>query len=171
MTLAPGMAANERVRELPADMAPMEVMAQLYAFHREEIERSGAAWPAEMTMEKWLTSPTDIHIFPNSVVLPTLDGALWYRMRPRGADHDACIFDIWSFGRFASGQEPRVEQEVYDGFEAFRGQCEFLEEDFANMEAVNQGVKSRGFQGASLNPVQEATVAHFHTMLNRFLTD
>ena len=54
-------------------------------------------------------------------------------------------------------------------YTSFGGQCAFLDEDFANMEAVNRGVKSRGFTGACLNPLQEGTVAHFHEMLARFL--
>ena len=48
-----------------------------------------------------------------------------------------------------------MQQEIFHGFEAFRGQCEFLEEDFSNIEAVNRGVKSRGFRDVTLNPVQE----------------
>jgi hypothetical protein len=63
-------------------------------------------------------------------VLPTFDGALWYRMRPHGDDVDSSLVDIWSLGRFPAGAAPVVQQEVFHGFEAFRGQCEFLEEDF-----------------------------------------
>mgnify|MGYP001083939684 CR=1 FL=1 len=57
----------------------------------------------------------------------------------------------------------------FAGFEAFRGQCAFLEEDFSNIEAVNRGVKSRGFRDVVLNPVQEAGVTHFHDMLAKLL--
>jgi hypothetical protein len=90
-------------------------------------------------------------------------------MRPNGDDVDSSIVDIWSLGRFPPGGAPAVRQEVFHGFEAFRGQCEFLEEDFANIEAVNRGMKSRGFRGAVLNPVQEAAVANFHAVLDRYL--
>ena len=96
-------------------------------------------------------------------------GALWYRMRPNGHDHDTSIIDIWSLGRFAPGKEPVVQQEIFHGFAAFRGQCEFLEEDFSNIEAVNRGVKSRGFRDAIFNPIQEAGIVHFHGMLEQFL--
>jgi hypothetical protein len=102
-------------------------------------------------------------------VLPTFDGALWYRMRPHRDDRDRSIVDIWALGRFAPGKEPAVEQQIFDGFEAFRGQCEFLEEDFSNIESVNRGMKSRGFRGVALNPVQEGGVAHFHDLLAQYL--
>lgn len=169
MTLEPGMAAYERLRALPDDTPVDVVMTQLFAFHREEMEKRGIAWPEALTVETWAAAGLDWHIFPNSIVLPTFDGALWYRMRPHGDDPDESLVDIWSLGRFPPGGEPVVQQEIFHGFAAFRGQCEFLEEDFANIEAVNRGMKSRGFRGGVLNPVQEAAVANFHAVLDRYL--
>ncbi len=169
MTLEPGLAAYERLRALPDDTAIDVVLAKLFDFHREEMETRGIVWPGGLTLETWAAGGLDWHVFPNSIVLPTFDGALWYRMRPNGDDCDSSIVDIWSLGRFAPGAEPVVEQEIFAGFEAFRGQCAFLEEDFSNIEAVNRGVKSRGFRDVVLNPVQEAGVTHFHDMLGKFL--
>ena len=169
MVLEPTLRASERLRALPEAADPLETLQALYALTREEIEASGARFPEGMTLDKLYAAGTDWHLFPNSIVLPTLDGALWYRVRPHPRDRDACLFDIWSFGRFAPGEEPAVEREAFDGFETFRGQCEFLEEDFANLEAVHLGTKSRGFAGATLNPVQKGTISHFHQMLRRFI--
>ncbi len=169
MTLDASMTASDRLLELPEGTAPEEVFASLFSFTREEIERRGAKWPEGMTLDKLLAAGTDWHIFPNSIVLPTLDGALWYRVRPGSADRDSCVFDIWSFGRFARGAEPPVENEIYHGFDAFRGQCAFLEEDFDNMEAVSRGMKSAGFRGAMLNPAQEGTISNFHRTLRSYL--
>ena len=84
-------------------------------------------------------------------------------------DPDSCVFDIWSLGRFAPGAEPKVEREVYQGFEAFKGQCFFLEEDFGNMVAVHKGMKSAGWTAARTNPVQEAQVVNFHRTLREYL--
>ena len=42
--------------------------------------------------------------------------------------------------------------------------------DFASIEAVHRGTKSRGFRGAMLNPVQEAAVVNFHAVLDRYLS-
>jgi hypothetical protein len=171
MTLEPGMAAYERLRVLPDDATVDTVMTKLFEYHREEMAKRGIRWPEGLTLETWAAAGLDWHVFPNSIVLPTFDGALWYRMRPHADDRDRCIVDIWALGRFAPGKEPVVEQQVFDGFEAFRGQCEFLEEDFSNIEAVNRGVKSRGFRDVTLNPVQEGGVVHFHDLLARYLRD
>ncbi len=168
MTLEPGMAAFERLRELPDDTPLDDVLAKLFDYHREEFERRGIDWPDGLTLETWAVAGLDWHIFPNSIVLPTFDGALWYRVRPNGRDADSCVMDIWSLGRFAPGTEPEIEQQVFHGFEAFKGQSEFLEEDFGNLEAVHRGTKSRGFRGTMLNPVQEKTVAHFQAMLRKY---
>ena len=135
------------------------------------VKKRGIAWPAGLTLETWAAAGLDWHVFPNSIVLPTFDGALWYRMRPNGRDPDSSIVDIWSLGRFPAGKEPVVTQEVFHGFEAFRGQAEFLEEDFGNIEAVNRGLRSRGFRGPVLNPVQEVSVAHFQEVHARYLRD
>ena len=64
---------------------------------------------------------------------------------------------------------PTVVNEIYQGFEAFAGQCEFLEEDFANMVAVNKGMKSQGFAGSMLNPLQEGSISNFHRVLRRYV--
>jgi len=169
LTLEPGMAAYERLRALPDDTSVDVVMTKLFEYHRDEMAKRGIPWPERLTLETWAAGGLDWHVFPNSIVLPTIDGALWYRMRPNGRAHDRCLLDIWSLGRFAPGAEPAVEQQVFDGFAAFRGQAEFLEEDFGNIEAVNRGVKSRGFRGVTLNPAQELGVAHFHETLRTFL--
>jgi phenylpropionate dioxygenase-like ring-hydroxylating dioxygenase large terminal subunit len=168
LALEPGMAANNRLLELPADTPSGEVVATMFRFYAEEFEKRGVTFPPNLTIENWAKAGTDWHIFPHSICLPSLDGALWYRLRPNGHDPDSCIFDIWSLGRFKPGAEPKVVNDIYEGFDAFRGQCAFLEEDFANMEAVHQGVKSRGFRGARTNPRQEVPVINFHRALAEF---
>jgi phenylpropionate dioxygenase-like ring-hydroxylating dioxygenase large terminal subunit len=171
MTLDTTMAAMERVKELPADTPIMDVIGKMRAFQKEEMEKRGVDWPKDLTPEAIAAAGLDWHIFPNNIVLPTVDGTLWYRMRPNGHNPDSCVFDIWSFGRFPAGEEPKVEQEIYHGFEEFIGQCAFLEEDFQNLEAVNQGMKSRGWKGARTNPVQEIPVNNFHRALGKYLGD
>jgi phenylpropionate dioxygenase-like ring-hydroxylating dioxygenase large terminal subunit len=168
LTLDPGMEVSKRLLELPQDASPEVVLAKMFEYYREEFDKRGVRYPEKLTFDAWAAGGTDWHIFPNSIILPSIDGALWYRVRPNGDDPDSCIFDIWSFGRFAPGEEPAVTQEVFQGFEAFRGQCEFLEEDFANMEAVHRGTKSKGWTGARTNPVQEVSVNNFHKVLRQY---
>ncbi|HEY3697428.1 SRPBCC family protein, partial [Phenylobacterium sp.] len=170
MILDPGMAAHERLKaETPADTPPLEVLQKLHALHREELEKRGVAWPKGLTLEAIDRAGGDWHIFPNSIVLPTVDGALWYRIRPNRDDPDSCVFDIWCLGRYAPGQEPKVVRGESVGFEAFKGKNPFLEEDFENMEAVHEGMKSRGFSGARPNPRQEKQIVNFHRALHLFV--
>jgi hypothetical protein len=170
MTLEPGMAAFNRLKaEVAPDTPPMEVMQRVIDLHREEFDKRGIAWPKGISLEALGRAGTDWHIFPNTICLPTIDGALWYRVRPNRDDPDSCVFDIWCLGRYAPGQEPQVVREEVVGFEAFRGKNPFLEEDFDNMEAVHLGMKSRGFRGASTNPVQEIQIVNFHRALRSYV--
>lgn len=172
MTLEPTMAAVNRLREEASDDAePAALASRLWELQQDEFARRGLRWPAALTREAVRKAGSDWHIFPNSLVLPTVDGALWYRIRPHKRDDDRCLFDIWCFGRFPPGGEPVVENEIYQGFDAFRGQNPFLEEDFANMEAVNAGMKMRGWTGARTNPIDELSVNHFRRTIADYLSD
>jgi phenylpropionate dioxygenase-like ring-hydroxylating dioxygenase large terminal subunit len=169
MTHEPLMAAAERLKdEAGPDFPPQELAPRLMALHKEELAKRGVAWPKNLTLEAVQRTGTDWHIFPNSIVLPTPDSALWYRIRPNGDDPDSCIFDIWSIGRYAPGQEPKVTHGYTVGFDAFRGKNPFLEEDFGNMEAVHEGMKSKGWTGARANPIQELQVVNFHRALRAY---
>jgi hypothetical protein len=145
-----------------------KLQARLLELHKEELAERGVDWPQNLTPEAIARTGTDWHIFPNSIVLPTADSALWYRVRPNGDDPNSCVFDIWSLGRYAPGQEPTVEHGMTIGFENFRGKNPFLEEDFENMEAVHMGMKSRGWAGARVNPIQEAQIVNFHRVLHAY---
>lgn len=170
LTLDPSRSAAERLMaEYGDETDPTVIYGKYFDLIREETEKRGAIWPETLTREALARLGTDWHFFPNTICLPSPDGALWYRLRPNGNDPDSCIFDIWSFGRFAPGAEPEVKQEIFEGFEAFRGQCRFLEEDFENMAAVHQGMKSTGWRGARTNPVQEAQIVNFHRSMRDFL--
>ncbi|HEY3696196.1 aromatic ring-hydroxylating dioxygenase subunit alpha [Phenylobacterium sp.] len=170
MTLDPGLAASERIMaEFMDETDPAVIVAKLFEYQKEETGKRGARWPEKLTLENMFKAGTDWHMFPNTIALPTPDGALWYRLRPNGDDPDSCVFDIWSLGRYAPDAEPAITHDVYQGFEPFRGQCPFLEEDFLNMEAVHKGMKSAGWTAARPNPVQEGQIVNFHRVLREYL--
>ena len=77
--------------------------------------------------------------------------------------------DVWALARFAPGEEPRAQREVYPTLASFKGQCPFLEQDFENLLAVQKGIRSRVWQGVNLNPREETTVFHFHKAMRDFL--
>lgn len=169
MTHEPLMKAAERLKEeAGVDFPPQALGARLLELHKDELAKRGVAWPKNLTLEAVQRTGVDWHIFPNSIVLPTPDSALWYRLRPNGDDPNSCVFDIWSIGRFAPGEEPKVTHGVTIGFEAFKGKNPFLEEDFENMEAVHKGMKSKGWAGARANPIQERQIVNFHRALHAY---
>jgi hypothetical protein len=153
--------------EVPEGTPAEKVYAKYFDFQKEEILKSGAAWPPRLSQaDLW---STDWQIFPNTSVLPSVDGALWYRMRPNGNDPNSCIFDIWILGRYAPGKEPKVEQVIYEDYRQFKNKIPFLEQDFSNLVAVQKGMKSRAWRGARTNPVQEVSVYNLHRVLHMFL--
>ncbi len=165
----PVMKSLARLRdEFPVGSDETMLFPRFMELQREEIEATGAIWPETMSLEALFAAGISIHIFPNTIVLPTIDAVLWYRMRPHPEKADHCIFDIWSLNRYAPGQEPKVEQHVANGFEEARGRNPFLEQDFNNMRSVELGMRSRGWKGARTNPGEEQTVVHFHRMLDKF---
>lgn len=153
---------------VPADADAMVAFGTAIELGRAAAEAEGAGYPPGLDFGKFASAGADWHIFPNCVTLPWFDGAIWYRARPNGDNPDSCIFDIWSLKRFAPGKEPPVERRVV---EDITGQ-DFgliLNQDIANMEAVQRGMKSRAFSHARPNPVQEVEVSNFHEVLQRYI--
>ena len=162
-----GARATERVRnELPAGVTLHEIYAHYGKFLKEEYAKSGVTLPDLSSVRQGVT---EWQIFPNCSVLPTPEGAFWYRARPNGDDPDSTIFDIWSLGRFAPGKEPKVEHEIYTNLADFKGKNPILEQDFSNMLAVHKGTRSRGWKGARPSPVQESNVYNLHRVLHEFM--
>ena len=170
MYLEPSVAAADRVlAELPPGSDFPTVGAKLFQFHREELEKRGVAWPAGMTPEAIRRAGFGWHIFPNFIILPCVDGSLCYRTRPDPDNPDQCIWDIWAFGRFAPGQEPKPEHTVITKYEDFFDKNRFLYDDLMNLPEVQRGMHSRGFKGLRTNPVQEMCVANLHKVIHEYI--
>lgn len=168
MQMPPGLRAVERVvEELPEGTDAATVRAKYWDFHKEELTKTGAKWPERLQpADLWSTA---WQVFPNSSILPAVDGIQWYRMRPDPENPEHCIFDVWIIARYAPGQEPKVKQEIFEKPEDFKDRQPFLEQDFANLVAVQKGMRSRGFAGARPSPAQEATVTNVHRYLHDYL--
>jgi len=172
LVMDPFMKAITRLRDDTKPNEPLDkLFGKLWDWHKEELEAAGLVWPKKLKPEDLASAATGWHMFPNTIMLPAVDGVLWYRMRPYGNDPDQCIFDIWCLRPFAPGKEPKIDRHRTVGFEAFRGRNPFLEQDFDNMEATNKGMKSRGWPGAVTSPIQEQQISHFHKMLHNYMFD
>ena len=155
--------------ELPVDAPAEVVLPRMFELHRDELQAAGIVWPENLTLEDLLGAASDWHIFPNTILLPKIDGIIWYRMRPHPDDDQKCVFDIWSLRRFPPGEEPKVTQHISQNLEEFKGRNTFLEQDFSNLRGVQAGMRSRGWQGAFTNPSEELPIAHFHRMLRQYI--
>jgi phenylpropionate dioxygenase-like ring-hydroxylating dioxygenase large terminal subunit len=161
--------ASKRImNELPAASDPMTALSTAVEFGRQAAEAEGSNYPPNLDWEKLGKAGSDWHVFPNCATLPWFDGAVWYRARPDGDNPDSCIFNIWSLKRFAPGAEPPLERRRYDNV-AGHSFGLIIDQDVANMERVQKGMKSRAFKYAKPNPIQEMEVINFHRVLEEFL--
>lgn len=162
-------AAKRLLTEVPEDEKPESVLMQLMMFHREAALDDGAGWPDGLSPENIVRAGIDWHMFPNLIVLPYLDGALWYRARPNVDDPDSCLFDVWSLARYREGQEPPLQRQFFSDWREHDDWGGILPQDFQNLHHVQQGMKSRGFVGSRTNPIQEKPISNFHRVLHEYL--
>jgi hypothetical protein len=92
---------------------------------------------------------------------------LCYRFRPYGHDPGKCVFEAAVYELFPPGEEP--ETEWIHTPEDDPGWRTVLPQDFSNMAAVQQGMKSRGFSGPKPNPYRERSVVNLHHNLAKFM--
>lgn len=170
MYLEPGLAAARRMKtEVPAGTDPQLLGLKLIQFHREELEKRGVEWPGGLTPEAMHRAGFGWHVFPNFIILPCIDGSLCYRTRPHPDNPDHCLWDIWSFGRFAPGTEPKPEHTYVSDHIQFYDKNRFLKDDLVNLPEVQRGMYSRGFRGLRTNPAQEMCVSNLHKVLHDFI--
>jgi len=120
--------------------------------------------------DKDLRGSGTIHLFPNFLGPITHGNATLYRARPNGLDPDSTLLDYWALEWVPRDAEPKpVERKFYEDWTA-KDWGLINNQDFANLTEVTRGMKSKGYRGAMLNPVQEANLIHHHHMLDRYLS-
>ena len=132
------------------------------------MRRSGI--DVEGLTDKDLRGSGTIHLFPNFLGPITHGNATLYRARPNGLDPDSTLLDYWALEWVPLDAEPKpVERKFYDDWTT-KDWGLINNQDFANLAEVTKGMKSKGYRGAMLNPVQEANLIHHHRMLDRYLS-
>lgn len=110
-----------------------------------------------------------IHLFPNLLGPITHGNATLYRARPNGLDPTSTLLDFWALEWAPPGAEPReIERKFYDDWTT-KDWGTINNQDFANLVEITTGMRSRGFRGAMLNPVQEANLLHHQRVLDTYL--
>lgn len=157
--------ANRLKDDLPEGTPAAEVSAYWLRTARAQDEARGVIWP---TVEPAHTAKagTAWQIFPNFQIGQAVNNMLCYSARPyKLGDPDSCIFEAAVYELYPHGEAPETEWEYTEPADW----PPVLQQDFANMAAVQQGMKNLGFRGAQPNPYMERSVASLHMNLARFM--
>ena len=159
-------AALRLVDELPEGTPAPEVLQHWLASARRDDAARGVVWPVVDPAHVG-KSGTAWQIFPNFQIGHAVNNALCYSARPFGDDPNKCIFEAVVYELFPKGEEPKTEWE-YTPPDDPRWRS-VLPQDFSNMAAVQQGMKSGGFRGTLPNPYRERSVANLHRNLAKYM--
>jgi phenylpropionate dioxygenase-like ring-hydroxylating dioxygenase large terminal subunit len=134
---------------------------------RELLARRGV--PVDGFTDDQLTSADDVLFFPNMVGPIYPGSAIVFRVRPDGTSPDRAIKDTWFLEFPRPGDESSKPKRRFYPDWAERDWGLITNQDYANMEHVQTGLKTRG-PSLRLNKRQEANVLHMHRMIDRYLT-
>lgn len=159
-------AAVRLVDELPEGAPADRVLEHWLSSARRDDAARGVTWPT-IEPEHLAKSGTAWQIFPNFQIGQGLTTALCYAARPDGYDPNRCIFEVAVYELYPEGQEPQTEW-VYTPKEDPDWRS-VLPQDFSNMAAVQQGMRSAGFGGTKPNPYMERSTANLHRNLAEYM--
>jgi nitrite reductase/ring-hydroxylating ferredoxin subunit len=158
------------IDKVRSDPPTSETLLTRYQKGRRELLAERGVDVSEFSDEQ-LTSADDVFFFPN-MVGPIYPGtAIIFRVRPNGLDPDSAIKDTW-FLEWPRGDDAnkRAKRRFYPDWTE-RDWGIITNQDYANMEHVQIGMKSRGGRGLRLNRRQEGNILHMHRMIDHYLTD
>ncbi|HTK63600.1 MAG TPA: aromatic ring-hydroxylating dioxygenase subunit alpha [Pseudonocardia sp.] len=103
---------------------------------------------------------------------------IFYRFRPDGDDHEACLMEVMLLGPYA-GERPAPAPEVRlgaedhwrDATEQLGSLARVFDQDEFNLEAVQKGLRSTWREHVTLSRYQELKVRHFHQLYQRWVVD
>jgi phenylpropionate dioxygenase-like ring-hydroxylating dioxygenase large terminal subunit len=159
-------AALRLAQELPEGTPAPDVLRHWLDSARADDAARGVHWPV-VTREQIDRAGNTWQVFPNFKIGHAVSNALCYSARPYGTDPDKCIFEAVTLELYPQGAEPGAQWEHLPVDDPKWGGV--LAQDFSNLSAVQQGMKSRGFRGARPNPVQEGAITNLHRNLARYL--
>jgi phenylpropionate dioxygenase-like ring-hydroxylating dioxygenase large terminal subunit len=159
-------AARRLADELPEGTPGDKVLKYWLESARKTDAERGVTWPAVDPQHQG-KSGTAWQIFPNFQIGHALQNALCYSARPYKYDPNKCIFEAAVYELFPKGQEPKTEW-VFTPIDD-PGWRSVLSQDFNNMAAVQQGMRSRGFRGTKPNPHRERSIANLHHNLAKYM--
>ena len=159
-------AAKRLKDELPEGTPGNEVLMHWLKSARADDEARGVVWPTVDPAHVG-KSGTAWQVFPNFQIGHAVNNMLCYSARPYGDDPDKCIFEGAVYELYPKGEEPKTEWVFSEATE--EAWCYVLGQDFGNMAAVQQGMKSFGFKGPRPNPYMERSTANLHRNLAKYM--
>jgi phenylpropionate dioxygenase-like ring-hydroxylating dioxygenase large terminal subunit len=154
------------VDELPEGTPADKVLKHWLESARRDDAALGVIWPTVDPAHVG-KSGTAWQIFPNFQIGHAVNNALCYSARPYEYDPDKCIFEVAVYQLYPKGEEPQAEWQYTAVDDPQWGTV--LPQDFSNMAAVQQGMKSNGFPGPTPNPYREQSVTNLHRNLARYM--
>ena len=157
-------AARRLKDELPEGTpAPAVLKHWLDSARRDDAAR-GVSWPTVDPVHVG-KSGTAWQIFPNFQIGHSVNNMLCYSARPYGYDPNKCYFEAAVYQLYPKGAEPKTTWEQTPAEQW----PDVLQQDFANMAAVQQGMKAQGFRGTLPNPYREQSIANLHRNLAQYM--
>jgi nitrite reductase/ring-hydroxylating ferredoxin subunit len=152
--------------ELPEGTPADKVLKHWLDSARRDDAARGVVWPTVDPAHVG-QSGTAWQIFPNFQIGHAVNNALCYGARPYGYNPNQCIFEAAVYELFPKDQAPKTEW-VYTPADD-PGWRSVLPQDFSNMAAVQQGMKTGGFRGTLTNPYREQSISNLHRNLARYM--
>jgi hypothetical protein len=159
-------AAVRLVDELPEGTPAEKVLKHWLDSARRDDAARGVIWPT-VAPEQVGKSGTSWQIFPNFQIGHAVNNMLCYSARPFGYNPDKCIFEAAVYELYPRGKEPSTKWEYLPVDHPTWGSV--LVQDFANMAALQQGMKNAGFRGPLPNPKSEGAVTSLHRNLAKYM--
>ncbi len=157
------------IEEIRSTARPGESLLARYQKGRRKLLAEQGV-PVDEFADDQLTSADDVYFFPN-MVGPIYPGtAIIFRVRPNGRDPDSSIKDTWFLEWPREGDAPKRVQRRFHPDWTERDWGIITNQDYANMENVQVGLKSTGGPGLRLNRRQESNILHMHRMIDRYLS-
>lgn len=157
-------AAQRLKDELPAGTPAAEVSKHWLDSARADDAKRGVIWPVVEPADV-AKSGTSWQVFPNFQIGHAVNNMLCYAARPYGDDPEKCIFEAAVYELYPEGEAPETEWEYVTA----ENWPPVLQQDFANMRAVQQGMKNIGYRGALPNPYMERAISSLHYNLAKFM--
>ena len=159
-------AARRLKDELPEGTPAADVLQHWLKSARADDAVRGVIWPT-IDPAHVGQSGTAWQIFPNFQIGHAVNNMLCYAARPYGTNPDKCIFEVAVYELYPAGEEPAAPWVHCEQDDPAWGSV--LPQDFANMAAVQQGMKSGGFRGTQPNPYRERSIANLHYNLSKYM--